>query len=791
MKNFAIALILAFACSSAMASELTLSGSGTSSSPYLVTSATDWNALATYITESGDSLLSKYVQLTSNIDFTDVSVIPLPVFSGDLDGNSKTISGYSYTATAKYPGALVTIAGPSASIHDMTIEGTFTSTASSQQYGGALVGTLFGKVSNITSAATVSAAAIYTSGLVGYAKGGTITGCTFSGTITSTMSHIAGIAGYASSATITNCVNTGYVSGAAYVAGIVADAIDYNTIANCYNRGTVSGSTTYASGICGFAKTSNTLTDCGNEGTVVCTYEATAAYSTYAAGVIAAAGYGTYTRCYNTGTVKAESEYGSAIAGVAYQIYYVSGGDYVFTDCYNTADLTAYRVIYGVVGAPNSTSLYRFTMEGCYNTGNLTATYSSTTINPVAGVLGRYPKGATVSNCWNSGNITNHNPVTGGVLGYCYSTSVTATYPITITGCYNTGTITADGYSAGGVVGQSITAYVTIDSCWNTGKVANSSYYTGGIVGQLKGSGSDVVSNCWNAGDISGTSLGVGGIVGYGFSADSIQTCFNVGAVTGDSTSVGGIAGYTAGVISDVYNTGSVSGVTGAAGIVGTSASGAAVTTAYSTGTVTGTASGIGNIAGDSNATLSGTYYLTESSAVDSDTASTGLTRAQLAALDLGTSWTAGDNYTYPRLSSVDVDAAKAYAVQVFPADGDSIGNITQNFYVGAIDGVAWTSSPSYVEVDGNNATFTSSYTGELVMTATCGDYQAATTLTVNGVTVGIGEVATDESRTVVGERFYTTSGSQVAEPADGGKAVYIVVKTYDDGTTQAVKEVR
>ena len=56
-------------------------------------------------------------------------------------------------------------------------------------------------------------------------------------------------------------------------------------------------------------------------------------------------------------------------------------------------------------------------------------------------------------------------------------------------------------------------------------------------------------------------------------------------------------------------------------------------------------------------------------------------------------------------------------------------------------------------------------------------------------VTSGISNTA--GSNTVVAEKFYNLSGTQVAEPTDGTRAIYIVVKTYSDGTTRAVKEVR
>ena len=75
-------------------------------------------------------------------------------------------------------------------------------------------------------------------------------------------------------------------------------------------------------------------------------------------------------------------------------------------------------------------------------------------------------------------------------------------------------------------------------------------------------------------------------------------------------------------------------------------------------------------------------------------------------------------------------------------------------------------------------------------MTATSGDVSVATELTCNVTVTGISDI-TGGGREVVEERFYTPSGAQVAEPAEGSKAIYIVVKSYSDGTTETVKEVR
>lgn len=63
------------------------------------------------------------------------------------------------------------------------------------------------------------------------------------------------------------------------------------------------------------------------------------------------------------------------------------------------------------------------------------------------------------------------------------------------------------------------------------------------------------------------------------------------------------------------------------------------------------------------------------------------------------------------------------------------------------------------------------------------------TTITENS-NIGISNLASD-NRTVVGERFYNLAGQEVVSPSDNDKAIYIVVRSYDDGTTAVAKEVR
>ena len=731
---------------------LNLSGEGTESSPYLISTASDWNNLADYMTSASESFTGKYFKVTADIDFTDDSIKSLGkradglYFDGTLDGGGYTFKGINTASDATYFGSLMSVVGENGYVHDLTAEGE---ASFNYQYCGALFGYNYGKLENITNKITVTSVSTYSSGMCGMVDGGS---------------------------SMIGCVNEGSVtSSATYVAGLVARSYGGATYEKCVNRGTI-------------------------------TYTGSTALS-YVGGIICYCYYGTLTDCYNEGTIQATGS-GTAmeiIAGVVaypYASAYTDSTILYLKNCYNTGEIIGMRGLGGLISGSTNTASH-VVLEDCYNTGNITANGTSGSSSYAVGGIGSaYFTGGTYRNCWNSGTITSGGAhYTGGIFGYYKGTASTSRVT-EIVGCYNTGTIVGGSTYTGGLFGC-IYNYTTVDSCYNLGTVTAASY-TGGIAARLYGSSLAKITNCWNAAAIESTLNGAGGIVGYSYYKDTVDCCFNVGSIKAAALQAGGVAGYGGAVFMNVYNTGAVTGEQYVGGLVGNSRSSYfEMYNSYNAGEVSATTSYIGNIIGCSTANtsylnesnvISGTYYLNalapDSAAVD--TISVGLSYAELAKLDLGSSWTAGDDYTYPRLTSLaDNDYAKAYAAAVIPADGDSLSSITQGFYVGAPDGVTWTASPSVVEISGNNATFTETYTGSLVMTATSGDVSVSTTLTCNVTTVGISSLESDAARTVVGEKFYTTGGAQVAEPAEDSKAIYIVVKTYDDGTTETVKEVR
>ena len=740
--------------------DIPLSGDGTEESPYLIPTATDWNALAEYIATSTDDLSGKYLMITADLDFSTDGIIPLSydgitAFDGYLDGNGKTLSGIADTATSTYYGPMAYTTGQSALIHDLTVEGSVTS---DYQYTGGLVGTLAGTLENVTSKMTVTSTAIYTGGLVGYVS---------------------------ATAFIKSSVNQGTVTytgtaAAAYIGGVAGYGANGATYESSGNKGTVSYSGTGSSG------------------------------SSYIAGLVGYCYPGNFNYCYNEGTVQTTNDGVGGLCGLVGYLQATSSttGQFSFVGCYNAGDITS---SYNNAGLLLSGATYaKVTMDSCYNTGNITSTYTSTKSSSyTAGLSCYYVMGSTYTDCWNAGAITAVGTAyTGGLFGYSRGTGSTSK-TVTVSRCYNTGNVTSESTHVGGIVAYH-NSYTAIDSCYNTGSIAGT-YYCGGISGYVNSATSTSISSCYNAGNVTAKNR-AGGILGYTSYQIPVSSCFNVGDITSTSTTqgtgssagyaIGGIAGYGSAEFTDVYSAGTMTGVSCVGGIVGYVVKNkTTIDGAYFCGKIDAPADSCGNIIGmsivnngknwASSNSISSTYYLAANNAANDgrDNSSSALSYAELAKLSMGDNWTAGDDYTYPRLTSLaDCDYAKAYAAAVVPADSDSYSSITGTFYVGAIDGVTWTASQPVVDVYGNSVLFNTSYTGTLTMTATAGDVSVATELTCSSTSVGTSQIGTD-SRTVVSERYYTPSGLQVAKPLQG--AIYIVVRTYSDGTSQAVKEAR
>ena len=578
------------------------------------------------------------------------------------------------------------------------------------------------------------------------------------GTVTSSYDNTGGIVGLlsgtigdiASKVIVTSTgVNTG---------GLAGYANDNAFVANCTNNAAVKGSGQCVAGIAGRGGSDVTYENCLNNGSI--TFDATSG-NAYAAGIVGYSSRSSFIKCGNTASITTQGA-AMTVAGIASYIYYTSDSATVFSGCYNTGDLTSYSCVCGIASVTGTNS--KVVMNGCYNTGDITSTTSATTSGYTAGLMGYYETGSSYVDCYNTGAITSCGAsYTAGLFAYNYTW--------------------LDESPA------------KLDSCYNYGNVASSGQYVGGLVAL----GRDVqISNSENYGAISGTDY-VGGITGYGSGENSsISKACNLGNVSATGSAVGGIAGYAQSSLNDVYNAADVAGSDNVGGLVGvTVVNATSIRSCYSSGSVS--ASGTcGNIVGistsntaywDSTNVIDNTYFLTGKAVVCTDDFSEGLTFAQMGSLELD-GWDNGDSYTYPILTKNDYTLAHAAAV-IPSGEDETYEEITGTLYLGTPYGVTWTASSSAVKIDGNTATFAESFVGPLTLTATCGDVSVATDLECNVEVDGISDISADASQEVVSEEFYTVSGTKVAKPKDGTKAIYIVVKTYRDGSTDMVKEAR
>ena len=154
----------------------------------------------------------------------------------------------------------------------------------------------------------------------------------------------------------------------------------------------------------------------------------------------------------------------------------------------------------------------------------------------VGGVCGNNYTG-TITNCYNTGNVSGSSGFVGGVSGYNYTGS--------ITNCYNAGSVSGNG-NVGGVTGINYTGSIT--DCYNIGSVSGSEDNVGGVNGYNDGG---TITNSYNAGSVSGTERYVGGV--NGCNEGTTTNCYNAGSVSGTGY-VGGVSGENyGGTITNCY----------------------------------------------------------------------------------------------------------------------------------------------------------------------------------------------------------------------------------------------
>ncbi len=313
-------------------------GTGTSGDPFQISSC----AHLMKIDDTTGNLSKAYV-LTTNIDCNGVAMTPMvngsTYFSGDLNGDGKSISNVTLNCTTTGCGLFARLAG--ATVRNITLS-NFTVTST-----GGHVGTLAGLTSgsntltNITVANAAVSGASRTGGLVGDCSVTcTVSGVSTSGNVSSTGDYTGGVIASmgdfnAHLSTISNTTSSAVVSGALYVGGILGSAYRnaYNAsygifnssftgsvsqlsnsnhssggiaglisnlaVTGSWSTGSISGGD-YVGGVVGWLRSNATIATSWSTGTVVST---TTSCSAGAGGVVGSSEFGSVSQSYSLAAV--------------------------------------------------------------------------------------------------------------------------------------------------------------------------------------------------------------------------------------------------------------------------------------------------------------------------------------------------------------------------------------------------------------------------------------------------------------------------------------------------------
>ena len=347
-------------------------GSGTSSSPYLITSAQELAGMA-YVINSGTNY--NYFKLTQDIDLSDHYWTPIGSWSetpyrGNFDGNYCNISGLYINGSESHIGLFGYTRNANISNISLT-NGSIT--------GNNLVG-----------------------GIVGYAWDSTIQNCSSDITIEGS-GKVGGIVGSSNGSNINNCANLGMLFGNdQYIGGIVGYGSSGGSIEYCYNiAGIYATNCSYVGGIVGSLNRGSSdliwVRYCINYSQIIS--------HSNVGGIVGSTGSNTthygpqVSYCANVNNIIAESDFGGIVG---------SGGLYVtIYSCYNTGNIMCLGMgpdnddvnMGGIVG-----DAYHGSIRCCYNTGDINTSYG----NGVGGILGSCSGASSpvsISGCFNLGSV--------------------------------------------------------------------------------------------------------------------------------------------------------------------------------------------------------------------------------------------------------------------------------------------------------------------------------------------------------------------------------------------------
>lgn len=746
MKKFYL-IFSGFALAFAGFAQVPLSGEGSQASPYLIRTASDWMALATYVKDNKDTFEDKFIRLEEDIDLSSEAFQSLwadnvTYFMGTFDGQGHRVSGIDATLSGTYGGVFGTI-GTAGHVTDLTLAGKISSQS-------------------------------VTSGVFAGRSYGTMTRCVNEVTFVSNRPAAGGIVGRAfSGARFIECINKAPVSGMTNVGGIAGTTEMNILFESCGNEAPVSGTGNNIGGIVGMPYPS-TFTDCYNKadfnisGTV-----------TYVGGIVGQASW----------AANAEAEY-------------------KFVRCRNEGNLTASRYVAGLVATIGTLAgTVTVDFSDCHNTGDITSTFATSSNYGAAGISCVYVPLSSFTDCSNSGTISSaavgfNAGIAGGALG-TFSATKTAAF----VRCSNTGTVSSPVTCSAGIAGV-VNGYTSFTDCSNTADISGSSLL-GGIVGNLDGLNNSM-TGCWNLGNITGTLNRLGGLFGSNTKNGAvIRDCWNAGDVVSTSTAtgmaestgafaIGGLGGIAAAKFYGCFNLGQVKGITQVGGLVGRpTLHMTGFFQCYNAGPVDAPVDQAGDLVGIDTSDVQkwsvankaeDCYYIDEFGDNPLDGIGHPVSVAALCKVDLGESFMEPRSCMLP-LPSVfsDNDAALLQTAMVIPADGETLDHIMSPFGVGNPRDIKWNCSLPEIVIEDGVAVFKDKVSGPAVLTATLGDYYKEVDITLD-VTTGVESLFSGAE--IISEKYYDLQGRGLNGRPVAETGIYVVVRKYADGTVRAFRVV-
>jgi len=344
------------------------SGSGTSASPYMITTCTQLQEM--------NNAKSSYYKLANNIDCSATTTwnsgygfLPVGIgssaFTGTFDGDGKTISGLYINRTSSSSGA-----------------------ANYGQYVGLFGYTSGATVKNVGLVSVNISGYYLVAGIVGQTYGTSISNSYVTGSVSGVNNYVGGLVGESCySSSVTTSYSNANISGASYVGGLVGDNYASSTISNSYARGTVTG-TAGIGGLVG--QSAFSITNSYATGNVTGT-------SSNVGGLVGYNLSSTITNSYATGNVSGEQAGG--LVGLNYQSATVQ-------NCYAKGNVSGTGFLGGLVGS----NYYSSVILNSYSTGSVSSSTGS-----YSGRLLGYNPGSTVTNSyyWSGSTCTNCGAVYG------------------------------------------------------------------------------------------------------------------------------------------------------------------------------------------------------------------------------------------------------------------------------------------------------------------------------------------------------------------------------------------